>query len=378
MVVPRAAGAGLDVPLEVRVAVGDARHRRLRVGRQRRPAEVRVDDHAGGVEHAPRASAARRARGARARGRRGRARPSAPARSSARRSSITARAAATASACGASSAAARRSTAGSERRSDMAGAKATRAALSAAPTGSGALVECALCAKRSRRPGLRRSSSTPPRRRPPSRAGRRRSSRCSAPPATPRSSPSSSASRSRRRRRSPASPSSTPAPSWRAEVELLQQKLNWHRGSARVQLLAVDGKFGGKTKAAVIAFKRARRITPHTVTVDATTWEALARPPVSGKPRAGKAGPGLRPHVRGRPARDHDRPRLRRARQRRARDGADHPGPQGGPRLRGERREGRTRCARRPGGRSRRPAACGSSRRTSARRRTSPSTPSCA
>ena len=37
--------------------------------------------------------------------------------------------------------------------------------------------------------------------------------------------------------------------------------------------------------------------------------------------------PGLRPHVRGRPARDHDRARLRRARQRRARDGADHPGP---------------------------------------------------
>ena len=58
-----------------------------------------------------------------------------------------------------------------------------------------------------------------------------------------------------------------------------------------MQLLDVDGKFGGKTKAAVIAFKRARKITPHTVTVDATTWEALARPPVSGKPRAGKAGP---------------------------------------------------------------------------------------
>jgi peptidoglycan hydrolase-like protein with peptidoglycan-binding domain len=82
-----------------------------------------------------------------------------------------------------------------------------------------------------------------------------------------------------------------PSPEWRPEVELLQQKLNWHRGSARVQLLAVDGRFGGKTKAAVIAFKRARKITPHSVTVDATTWEALARPPVSGKPRAGTAGP---------------------------------------------------------------------------------------
>jgi peptidoglycan hydrolase-like protein with peptidoglycan-binding domain len=89
----------------------------------------------------------------------------------------------------------------------------------------------------------------------------------------------------------PAQPDLDPAPGWRAEVELLQQKLNWHRGSARVQLLAIDGKFGAKTKAAVVAFKRARKITPHTVTVDAATWEALARPPVSGKARAGKAGP---------------------------------------------------------------------------------------
>ena len=135
-------------------------------------------------------------------------------------------------------------------------------------------------------------------------------------------------------------PDLDPAPGHRPEVELLQQKLNWHRGSARVPLLLVDGKFGGKTKAAVIAFKRARRITPHTVTVDGTTWEALARPPVSGKPRAGKGGPGLRPHVRGRPARDHDRARLRRARQRGAGDGADHPGAQGRPRLPAERREG--------------------------------------
>ena len=100
----------------------------------------------------------------------------------------------------------------------------------------------------------------------------------------------SSASRSRRRsQRRP--PDLDPEPGHRPEVELLQQKLNWHRGSARVPLLLVDGKFGGKTKAAVIAFKRARKITPHTVTVDGTTWEALARPPVSGKPRAGKGGP---------------------------------------------------------------------------------------
>ena len=89
----------------------------------------------------------------------------------------------------------------------------------------------------------------------------------------------------------PGQPELDPGPEWRSEVELLQQKLNWHRGSARVQLLAVDGKFGSKTKAAVIAFKRARKITPHTVTVDATTWEALARPPVSGRPRAGRSGP---------------------------------------------------------------------------------------
>jgi peptidoglycan hydrolase-like protein with peptidoglycan-binding domain len=86
-------------------------------------------------------------------------------------------------------------------------------------------------------------------------------------------------------------PDLDPAPGHRPEVELLQQKLNWHRGSARVPLLLVDGKFGAKTKAAVIAFKRARKITPHSVTVDAVTWEALAKAPVFGKARAGKGGP---------------------------------------------------------------------------------------
>jgi peptidoglycan hydrolase-like protein with peptidoglycan-binding domain len=88
-----------------------------------------------------------------------------------------------------------------------------------------------------------------------------------------------------------AKPDLDPGPGWRSDVELLQQKLNWHRGSARVGLLQVDGVFGNKTKAAVIAFKRARKLRPHTVTVDATTWEWLAKPPVSGTPRAGKAGP---------------------------------------------------------------------------------------
>jgi len=88
-----------------------------------------------------------------------------------------------------------------------------------------------------------------------------------------------------------ATPDLEPAPGWRAEVELLQQQLNWHRGAARVALLSVDGKFGNKTRTAVIAFKRARHLTPHTATVDATTWEWLAKPPVSGKPRAGKGGP---------------------------------------------------------------------------------------
>ena len=86
-------------------------------------------------------------------------------------------------------------------------------------------------------------------------------------------------------------PDLEPGGGFRTEVELLQQKLNWHRGSARVQLLQVDGVFGNKTKAAVVAFKRARHLTPHTVKVDATTWEWLAKPPVSGQPRAGKAGP---------------------------------------------------------------------------------------
>ena len=71
-----------------------------------------MDDHAGRVEHAAAATAAR-ARASRSRARATRsASTAAPARSSARRSSITARAAATASACGASSSAASRSTDG--------------------------------------------------------------------------------------------------------------------------------------------------------------------------------------------------------------------------------------------------------------------------
>jgi len=86
-------------------------------------------------------------------------------------------------------------------------------------------------------------------------------------------------------------PELTPSPEPRPEVELLQQKLNWHRGSARVELLKIDGVFGNRTKAAIVAFKRARGIKPHTVTVNAETWEWLAKPPVSGKARAGKGGP---------------------------------------------------------------------------------------
>ncbi len=88
-----------------------------------------------------------------------------------------------------------------------------------------------------------------------------------------------------------ATPDLDPGPEHRSEVELLQQKLNYHRGSARVELLLVDGQFGNKTLAAVVAFKRARGIKPPTGHVHAETWEWLAKPPVSGKARAGTAAP---------------------------------------------------------------------------------------
>ena len=53
MVLPRPARAGLEVVLEVRVAAADLDDALERGPGERRPAEVRVDDHAGRVEHAP-------------------------------------------------------------------------------------------------------------------------------------------------------------------------------------------------------------------------------------------------------------------------------------------------------------------------------------
>ena len=50
-VLARPAPARRQVDLEVRVAAGDGGRCGQRLGRQRRPAEVRVDDHAGGVQH---------------------------------------------------------------------------------------------------------------------------------------------------------------------------------------------------------------------------------------------------------------------------------------------------------------------------------------
>ena len=63
--VARAARAGRQVELEVRVALGRPRDRLARRRRQRRAAEVRVHDHAGRVEHAPQRGPLRR-RGPRA------------------------------------------------------------------------------------------------------------------------------------------------------------------------------------------------------------------------------------------------------------------------------------------------------------------------
>ena len=52
---PGAAAAGLEIELEVRVALRHPRHPLDRRARQRRAAHVRVDDHAGRVEHRPQA-----------------------------------------------------------------------------------------------------------------------------------------------------------------------------------------------------------------------------------------------------------------------------------------------------------------------------------
>ena len=55
----RAARAGVEVVLEVRPAAADLEHALERLGRERRPAEVRVHDHAGRVEDAAQPRAAR-------------------------------------------------------------------------------------------------------------------------------------------------------------------------------------------------------------------------------------------------------------------------------------------------------------------------------
>ena len=59
VILPRAACAELDVVLQVRVAGPDLGHARQRIRRQRRPPEVRVHEHAGRVDHAAQARAAR-------------------------------------------------------------------------------------------------------------------------------------------------------------------------------------------------------------------------------------------------------------------------------------------------------------------------------
>ena len=96
VILARAALAAREVVLEVRVAarrLGHARERRLG---ERRAAEVRVDDHAGRVQHAA-AGSARGRRAARRAGARARSPGSAPARISSRARSSTLRAASTAS-----------------------------------------------------------------------------------------------------------------------------------------------------------------------------------------------------------------------------------------------------------------------------------------
>ena len=59
---PRAAGARLEIELEIRVAAGNLRDPLERGGGERSAAEVRVGDHAGGVDHAAQAGAEDRVR----------------------------------------------------------------------------------------------------------------------------------------------------------------------------------------------------------------------------------------------------------------------------------------------------------------------------
>ena len=66
VVLARAARAGVEVVLEVRVAAADLAHALERRLGERRPAEVRVHDHAGRVEDAPQAGARARRRAPRA------------------------------------------------------------------------------------------------------------------------------------------------------------------------------------------------------------------------------------------------------------------------------------------------------------------------
>ena len=120
-----AAPAGREVELEVRVAARHGDRRGQRLGRQRRPAEVRVDDHAGGVQHpaevrAPPAPAPpRRSPPRRLRGRRTRSRTGAFVEPAAHRATATSRPARAASSCAAGSRRIR-STDGRLRRSAMA------------------------------------------------------------------------------------------------------------------------------------------------------------------------------------------------------------------------------------------------------------------
>ena len=163
------------------------------------------------------------------------------------------------------------------------------------------------------------------------------------------------------------------------DVELLQLKLNWHLSAMRRLGLIVDGDFGGATARAVIAFKRFHNIRPRTRSWTARRGPRSTRPRRSSRPRPHRAGPGarVRPHHRGRPAPDHARGRLRRARadrrpsitsSTRPRGGARihaRPGPRGGAPRRGRAHRRRPRAA-----------SC-SSRRTSPPRSAAPSTACC-
>ena len=181
-------------------------------------------------------------------------------------------------------------------------------------------------------------------------------------------------------RGAPDEPTRISDPTGGGDVELLQLKLNWHLSAMRRRGLIVDGDFGGATAKAVIAFKRFHKMRPANAVVDSRDVDGARHGPAGRRAhRPQRAGPGarVRPHHGGRPAPDHARGRLRRARPDRRRAPRAAPRARGGARLHARSRRARRSCTTRPGARRPPRVASCSSRRTWRPRSAAPSTSCC-